>query len=70
MSDDQRFVIRATSASGLDMWISMQFGEHRVFAPRENAEVFPSPSEAQSVIGSLPLSFGNAGFVFSVESAE
>jgi hypothetical protein len=64
------FVIKAVSADGLAMWISPpRFGDHRVFGPREMAEVFRSPAEAHSTIGKLPRSFEHAGFTFAVEKA-
>ena len=65
------FVIRATSADDLAMWVCPpRFGEHRVFGPRENAEVFKTRGAARAVIGRLPISFEQAGFTFSVEAAE
>jgi hypothetical protein len=74
MSDQKSasdYVIKATSASGLAMWVSPpRAGQHRVFGPRENAETFKTRGEAHSVIGKLPVSFEHAGFTFSVEAAE
>jgi hypothetical protein len=63
------FVIKAVSSTGLEMWVSPpRFGEHRVFGPRENAEVFRTQGEAHSAIGTLPRAFEHAGFNFEVES--
>jgi hypothetical protein len=63
------FVIKAVSATGLAMWVSPpRFGKHRVFGPRENAEVFRTQGEAHSAIGTLPRAFEHAGFNFAVES--
>ena len=65
------FVIKATSAAGLEMWVSPpRFGDHRTFGPREKADVFKTRGEADAAIGKLPVSFEHAGFMFSVESAD
>jgi hypothetical protein len=63
------FVVKATSATGLEMWIAVpRAGGHRVFGPRENADVFLTRAEAHSAIGKVPLAFGHAGFTFTVEA--
>ena len=65
------FVIKAVSSTGLAMWVSPpRFGDHRVFGPRENAEVFGTRGEAHSAIGTLPRAFEHAGFTFAVEAVE
>jgi hypothetical protein len=65
------FVVKATSAGGLEMWISIPHaGGHRVFGPREKAEVFRTRGEAQVAIGTMPRAFEHAGFTFTVETAE
>ncbi|HET6325578.1 MAG TPA: hypothetical protein VFG04_12945 [Planctomycetaceae bacterium] len=65
------FVIKAVSASGLEMWVSPpRFGDHRTFGPREKRDVFKTRGEAHAVIGKLPASFEHAGFTFSVESMD
>jgi hypothetical protein len=73
MSDKQpgNYIVKATSATGLEMWISFpRAGGHRVFGPRENADTFKTRSEAHSAIGKMPLAFGHAGFRFTVEAAD
>jgi hypothetical protein len=58
------------SATGLAMWISVpHHAGHRVFGPRERAEIFQTRSEAHSAIGKMPLAFEHAGFTFTVEAA-
>jgi hypothetical protein len=72
MTDENKstgFVIKAVSLTGLPMWVSPpRFGQHRVFGPRENAEIFRTQGEAHSAIGKLPRAFEYAGFNFSVEA--
>ena len=52
------FVIKATSASGLAMWVSApRFGDHRTFGPREKSDVSRLRGEAHATIGKLPPSF-------------
>jgi hypothetical protein len=55
MSDESApagFVIKAVSSTGLAMWVSPpRFGSHRVFGPRENAEVFDTRGHAHAAIG-------------------
>ncbi len=73
MSEAQRvgFVVKATSTTGLEMWISFpRAGGHRVFGPRENADIFKTRPEAHSAIGKMPLAFEHAGFKFTVEETE
>jgi hypothetical protein len=70
-SENTGLVVKAVSLTGLTMWLSPpRSGDHRVFGPREHAEVFRTRGEAHAVIGKLPLSFEQAGFTFSVEAAE
>jgi hypothetical protein len=65
------FVIKAVTSTGLAMWVSPpRFGEHRVFGPREKAEIFRTQAEAHATIGTLPRAFEHAGFNFAVESIE
>jgi hypothetical protein len=54
------------------MWVSQpRFrAAHRVFGPRESAEIFTTRFDAHSAIGTMPLQFEQAGFVFTVESAK
>jgi hypothetical protein len=70
--DGAGFVVKATSTTGLEMWISVPRagGHHRVFGPRENADIFKTRSEAHSAIGKMPLAFEHAGFKFTVEAAD
>ncbi|HET6326239.1 MAG TPA: hypothetical protein VFG04_16295 [Planctomycetaceae bacterium] len=71
MSETYRsgFVAKATSAAGLEMWISPpRPANQRVFGPRENAEVFRTRGQAQSAIGQMPQAFH--GFKFTVEETE
>jgi hypothetical protein len=64
------FVIKATSRTGLEMWVSPpRFAEHRVFGPRENAEIFRTRAEAHDAIGRLPVSFETGGVTFAVVKA-
>jgi hypothetical protein len=73
MSDEPGtgFLVRVTSATGLEMWISIpRAGGHRVFGPRENADVFRTRGEAHSAIGKMPRAFEHAGFTFTVEGAD
>jgi hypothetical protein len=66
-----RFVVKAVSATGLQMWISVpRAGGHRVFGPRENADLFKTRAEAHSTIGKLPAAFEHAGFTFTIEETE
>jgi len=65
------FLVRAKSATGLEMWISVpRGGGHRVFGPREKADVFRTRGEAQAAIGQMPQSFEHAGFTFAIEGAD
>ena len=65
---EERFIVKATSDTGLEMWIAFpRGGGHRVCGPRENASVFVTRGEAQSAIEQMPASFKNAGFKFTVE---
>jgi hypothetical protein len=65
------FIVKAVSTTGLEMWIAVpRAGGHRVFGPREKADVFKTRSEAHSAIGKMPLAFEHAGFTFTVEAAD
>jgi hypothetical protein len=65
------FVVKAVSLTGYEMWASVpHFPGHRVFGPREDAEIFKTRSEAHSAIGKMPVAFEQAGFTFTVEASE
>jgi hypothetical protein len=73
MSEAQRsgFVVKAVSLTGHAMWVSVpQDDGHRVFGPREQAEIFKTRTEAHSAIGKVPLAFEHAGLAFAVESSD
>jgi hypothetical protein len=64
------YVVKAVSASGLKMWVSPPRQKtHRIFGPREDAEVFRTQKDAQAVIDTLAESFRRVGFNFDVEPA-
>jgi|HubBroStandDraft_6_1064221.scaffolds.fasta_scaffold1884060_2 hypothetical protein len=70
MSEAQptEFVVKATSDTGLEMWISVsRTGGYRAFGPREKAAIFKTRLEAQSAIRNVPPAFQRAGFTFTVE---
>ena len=65
------YVVKAVSLTGHAMWVSVpQADGHRVFGPREQAEIFKTRTEAHSAIGKMPLAFEHAGFSFAVEAAD
>jgi hypothetical protein len=73
MSDEKSstgFIVKAVSSTGQEMWASRQQFGHRIFGPREKAEVFRTRPEARAAIGQMPGAFDHAGFTFRVESAE
>ena len=66
-----RYVVRAVSAYQLEAWLSpLNSAGHRIFGPREKAEVFPTQTAAHTAIGAMPRAFGDAGFFFRVDPAE
>jgi hypothetical protein len=64
------YVVRAVSATGHAMWFSNPVDGHRVFGPREQAEIFKTLHDAHTAIGMMPLAFEHAGFAFKVEAAD
>jgi hypothetical protein len=63
------FVIKAVTATGLEMWVSRERFGNRIFGPRENAEVFRTRSEAHAAISVMPRTIKNQQAIFSVEPA-
>jgi len=64
------YIVKATSASGVKMWISLPtHTRHRAFGPRDQAEVFRTQKEAQSVVETMADQLRRVGFEFDVESA-
>jgi hypothetical protein len=71
MSESRRgFVVKASDASGHEMWVSKPRGTVRVFGPRKNADVFRTRLEAAAAIAQISASFERAGFTFTVEAAD
>jgi hypothetical protein len=70
MSEAKRgFVVKATDATGHEMWVSKPRGTVRVFGPRKNADVFRTRLEATAAIVQILASFERPGFTFTVETA-
>jgi hypothetical protein len=64
------YVVKAVSASGCKMWISLPMQKtHRVFGPREKAEIFRTQKEALAAVETVADSLRRVGFEFEVESA-
>ena len=64
------YVVKAVSTSGTKMWVSPpKQKHHRVFGPRQDAEVFRTQKEAHEAIDALAESFRRVGFEFEVETA-
>jgi hypothetical protein len=65
------FVIKMTLPTGNVCWVcaAKSFGV-RTFGPREKAELFKRPADAQAVIANLPRSLLDGGTVLSVEATD
>jgi hypothetical protein len=65
-----RFIIKAVSSTGLEMWISRERFGNRTFGPREKAEVFRTRTEAQTGADKASQSFKDLDMRFTVEAAD
>jgi hypothetical protein len=64
------YVVKAVSASGCKMWISLPtLKTHPTFGSREKAEIFRTQKEAQAAIETVAEPLRRVGFELEVESA-
>jgi len=62
------FVVKGVSPSGEVMWVGLfRYAGRRALGSREAAEVFETPSEAQSAIDELPAPLVGSGITFTIE---
>jgi hypothetical protein len=65
------FVVKATGIRGNVCWLSAANAEgFRTLATREDADLFPTVTDAHVAIAKLPRAFEDIGLIFSVELTE
>ena len=63
------YIVKATSASGVKMWISLPtHTRHRAFGPRDQAEVFRTQKEAQSVVETIADQLRRVGSAIALKT--
>jgi hypothetical protein len=71
MESDIGYVVRATTESRHDCWLTgPRLGGHRTFATREFAERFASRSQANDAILVMVREEKCRGIIFTIEPAE
>jgi hypothetical protein len=64
------FVVKATGIRGNVCWLSAANQDgFRTLATREDADIFPTVTDAHTAIPKLPRPFEDIGLILSVESA-